>query len=128
MSNHAFNAKGGPIFVRAQASGPAGSINLNLALDTAATVSVVDLANLIHLGFDPTQPLRRLRMATGSTVAIVPVFALTRLSALGQHRFIFPVIGHTLPPSSGVDGLVGLDFLRDQVLTIDFRAGQIDLS
>jgi hypothetical protein len=128
MSKHPFNANQGPILVRAQASGPAGSINLNLALDTAATSSVVGLANLIHLGFDPTQPLRRLRMATGSATGIVPVFALTRLSALGQHRFIFPVVGHTLPSSSGVDGLLGLDFLRNQVLTIDFRAGQIDLS
>jgi hypothetical protein len=127
MSKHPFNAKQGPILVRAQASGPAGSINLNLALDTAATTSVVDLANLIHLGFDPTQPFRRLRMTTGSTIGIVPVFALTRLSALGQHRFAFPIVGHRLPPSSGVDGLLGLDFLRDQVLTIDFRAGQLDL-
>jgi hypothetical protein len=47
---------------------------------------------------------------------------------LGQHRFVFPVIGQTLPPSSGVDGLLGLDFLRDQILTIDFRLGQITLA
>ncbi len=56
------------------------------------------------------------------------MFALTRLSALGQHRFVFPIIGHTQPPISGIDGLLGLDFLRGQVLNIDFRMGQIDLS
>ena len=127
MSGHAFNAKNGPIFIKAEATGPARTVRLNLALDTGATTSLNDIAILILLGVDPNQPLRSLRMATGSAVGIVPVFALTRLSALGQHRFIFPVVGHALPPTSGVDGLIGLDFVRDQVLTIDFRAGQIDL-
>jgi hypothetical protein len=37
------------------------------------------------------------------------------------------VIGHALRTNSGVDGLLGLGFLRNHVLTIDFRAGQIDL-
>jgi hypothetical protein len=27
-----------------------------------------------------------------------------------------------------VDGRLGLDFLRDQILTVDFRLGQITLS
>jgi hypothetical protein len=128
MSTHLFNANQGPILIKAELTGPARSSRLNLALDTAATTSLIDLAILTLLGFDPNQPLRRLQMATGSAVGIVPVFALTRLSALGQHRFVFPVIGHTLPPTTGVDGLLGLDFLRGQVLNIDFRSGQIDLS
>jgi hypothetical protein len=96
-------------------------------LDTGATTSLVNIKALLYLGFDPNQPLRGLRMATGSSVGIAPVFGLTRFSALGQHRFLFPVIGHTLPTASTVDGLLGLDFLRDQVLTIDFRTGQITL-
>jgi hypothetical protein len=33
-----------------------------------------------------------------------------------------------LPPGAGVDGLLGLDFLRGQSLTIDFRSGEITLS
>ncbi len=59
---------------------------------------------------------------------MVPVVMLTRLSALGQHRFGFPVIAHTLPPGSNVDGLLGLDFLRGQILTIDFRANWLSLA
>jgi len=46
---------------------------------------------------------------------------------LGQLRFVFPPIGHT-PPVPDVDGLLGLDFLRDQILTVDFRLGQITFS
>ena len=36
-------------------------------------------------------------------------------------------MAHTLPAGALVSGLLGLDFLRDQVLTIDFRAGQVTL-
>ncbi len=66
-------------------------------------------------------------MTTGSQVEDVPVIVLTRLSALAQHRFGFPVIAHALPPSTAIDGLLGLDFLRNGVLTIDFRAGQLTM-
>jgi hypothetical protein len=128
MSIHPFNPKYGPIWVPVQVTGPTGTSNLNLLLDTGATTSLIRLSHLVYLGFDPGQPFRHTRLATGSAVGTVPVFALTRLTALGQHRFVFPVIGHTPPPSSGIDGLLGLDFLRDRVLTIDFRSGQIDLS
>jgi hypothetical protein len=128
MSTYPFNPRQGPIVIDAQATGPTGTVDLKLMLDTGATTSLIKLATLVYLGFDPSQPLRRIPMTTGSTVGIVPTFPLTRLSALGQHRFILPVIGHTLPPGSGVDGLLGLDFLRDQILMIDFRSGQIALS
>ena len=59
MSTHPFSPKKGPILVRAEATGPNGSTNLNLLLDTGATTSLIDLAILISLGFDPDQPLRR---------------------------------------------------------------------
>ena len=66
-------------------------------------------------------------MITGSAVERVSKVVLTRLSALGQHRFGFPVVAHDVPPGAGVDGLLGLDFLRNHALTIDFRAGLITL-
>jgi hypothetical protein len=50
------------------------------------------------------------------------------LSALGQHRFGFPVVAHDLPPHAAVDGLLDLDFFRNQVLTVDFQKGQITLA
>lgn len=36
-------------------------------------------------------------------------------------------LAHTLPPSAGVDGLLGLDFFRDHLLSIDFQRGQVSL-
>jgi hypothetical protein len=128
VSSYGFRSTHGPILVDAEITGPLGSVVLKLVLDTGATTSLVNLAVLISLGFDPDQSTQRIPMTTGSTIEIVPIVVLTRLSALGQHRFGFPVIAHGLPASSAVDGLLGLDFLRGQSLTIDFRSGQITLT
>src|SRR5207248_721496 len=59
---------------------------------------------------------------------IVPRLALVKLTALGQDRIDFPVLCHTLPPSATVDGLLGLDFLRGCIVTIDFQRGDISLA
>ena len=128
MSAQGFQAASGPILVNAEVSGPFGSAVLKLALDTGATTSLINLAALLSLGYDPDQSARRITMITGSTTEVVPLIALTRLSALGQHRIGPHVIAHALPTSSAVDGLLGLDFLRGHVLTIDFAAGQITLA
>ena len=127
MSSHAFLARQGPILVEIEAVGPVGNASLKLVLDTGATTSLINLAALLYLGFDPDQSPQRVRMTTGSTVEFVPVVVRTRFSASGQHRFGFPVIAHALPVISAIDGLLGLDFLRGHVLTIDFRAGQLNL-
>ena len=128
MSNHGFNAGSGPILVNAEITGPLGSVVLKLVLDTGATMSLINLTTLLSLGFDPDQSAHRISMTTGSTVEVVPLVMLTRLSTLGQHRFGFSVIAHALPTGSTVDGLLGLDFIKNHVLTIDFRAGQITLA
>jgi hypothetical protein len=39
------------------------------------------------------------------------------------HRADLAILGHTLPPSAGIDGLLGLDFLRGQRVNIDLREG-----
>ncbi|MFI5455086.1 MAG: hypothetical protein ACHRXM_06505 [Isosphaerales bacterium] len=67
-------------------------------------------------------------MTTGSSVEQVAKVILTRLTALGQYRFGFPVVAHDLPAGAAVDGLLGLDFFRNQILTVDFQKGQITLA
>jgi predicted aspartyl protease len=127
VSRFAFQAGHGPILVDAEITGPFGTVGLRMALDTGATTTVVDRTTLLSLGFDPDQSGQNIPIVTGSATLRVPVVVLTRLTALGQHRFGFPVLTHGLPASAAVEGLLGLDFFRRQSLTIDFRAAQITL-
>jgi len=123
-----FDATRGPIHVEAEVSGPTGRTNLRLLLDTGATTSLIDPTLLDAVGYTPDASTDRVPVTMGNGVQSMPRVVLTRLTALGQHRFGFGVLSHPLPPGAGVDGLLGLDFLRGQVLTLDFRAGLVVLA
>jgi len=98
---------------------------LRLALNTGATATLVNAGMLVSIGYDPAIVAERFQVTTGSGVEFVPRITLKKITALGQEKADFPVLCHTLPPSAGVDGLLGLDFIRGQRLTVDFRSGQI---
>lgn len=83
---------------------------------------------LLAIGCDPALTPERVQVTTGSGVEFPTRVVLQKISALGLQRPGFPVPGHTLPPSAGVDGLLGLDFFRGLNLAIDFRTGRLSLS
>jgi predicted aspartyl protease len=122
-----FNPRQGLIVVTAQIWGPTGDTVAQLALDTGATSTLVNAAVLLTIGYDPALAPHRVRMTTGSGVEFVPQLTVQRIEALGQPLTNFPLLCHTLPPSASIDGVLGLDYLRDRRLTIDFRTGQITL-
>ena len=123
-----FDSRQGLIIVRAELWGPTGSGVMRLALDTGATSTVVNVGMLVAIGYDPALAADRVQVTTGSGIEFAPRVIVEKVIALGRARLGFPILGHTLPPSAGVDGLLGLDFLREQSLSIDFRAGQVTLA
>ena len=126
--NYPFNAQRGLIVIQAEIQGPSGSIVLRLALDTGATGTMINVALLTTIGYDPSLAPDRVQVTTGSGVEYAPRLSVIRIKAMGQERQNFPVLAHTLPPSASIDGLLGLDFLRGQTLRIDFQRGVIVLS
>ena len=125
--NFGFNSRQGPIVVEASLSGPMGQADLRLILDTGATTTLIRPTILMAVGYEPDASADRITVAMGNGVELVPRMTLNRFSALGRHRLAFPVLSHSLPPVAGIDGLLGLDFLRGSVLTVDFLAEQIIL-
>ena len=67
-------------------------------------------------------------MTTGSGEEHVPRVGVNRIEAMGHERSNFPVLAHTLPPSTSVDDLPGLDYVQAHVLRIDFRRSTISLT
>ena len=121
--NVRFDAQGGLIVVPVRVHGPTGIAHLRLALDTGATTTLIRPAHLEALGYDPALTQERVQMTTGSGVEFAARLPLTRITALGCSREELRVLSHTLPPSATVDGLLGLDFLREGRLEVDFRTG-----
>lgn len=104
------------------------SLVIPAVLDTGASFTVVATDILVHLGYDPADPLlERQRIVTGSGVEYAPRIALRSAIAIGQKVTNLEVLGHDLPAESGIDGLLGLNFLRHFRLTIRFRKGVVEL-
>jgi hypothetical protein len=126
--SYSFNPTQDLIVVKVKVAGPNGVAILRLALDSGATRTLINAAPQVALGYKPALAGQQVQITTGSGVEFVPRFDVSKITALGQERDNIPVLCHTLPPSTMVDGLLGLDFLRGCVLVIDFVAGQITLT
>ena len=123
-----FDPSQGLIIVPVRLFGPAGDMIVRLALDTGATSTLINSQIMILLGCDPATSPDRIQVTTGSGVELCPRVTVQCLEALGKSINNFPVLPHTLPPTSQVDGLLGLDFFRGFQIIINFRNGTITIT
>jgi hypothetical protein len=100
------------IIVTARVWGPHGDKQLSLALDTAATQTHVIPEFLDEIGYGP-QYGDRITSVT-SAIGDEPGYMMPvmRLSALGFELTDFRIHVHDLPETLGIQGLLGLSFLR----------------
>jgi len=117
----------GPIVVNVELSGPVAATWARLILDTGATSTTIKPDVSIAIGYDPDFAAERVSVTTVDGIRVVPRLHLNRFTALGQHRLAFPVVCHPLPTADGIQGLLGLDFFRGTLLTVDFVKGQIEV-
>ena len=105
------------------------SLLIPVVLDAGASLTIVATEIMAQLGYDPANPsLARQRIVMGSGVEYAPRTTVRSATAIGQKVADLEVLCHDLPSESGVDGLLGLNFLKHFKLTIRFRKGIIDLT
>ena len=122
-----FDRSLGLVVVPAEVFGPSGSVVLRLAVDTGASQTMINVGLLVAVGYDPSLVPERVQVTTGSGVEYAPRVVVDRMKALGGEREGLPVLAHTLPASAHIDGLLGLDYMGDQTLVIDFRQNTVAL-
>lgn len=98
----------------------------NLVVDTGASYVVLPwrLVNTIGIIIDPKKTLQ---ITTATTVETVPKIIIPEMTVLGRTVKNVDAIVKDLPPEAPVDGLLGLSFLRNFKLTIDFPKGILSL-
>jgi len=97
------------------------------AIDTGATISLVDIDLLSDIGYKKENSIRTIQTVTASKTETAYEFELDNIKAIGLLRRNFKVISRSLPVGLGIDGLLGLNFFKDKELTIDFKLSEIQL-
>ena len=100
----------------------------DFAVDTGATISLINFSSLAALGYKQQDSIRTTYTTTASKMETVYEFSLDNIMALGLIRRNFKVISRSLPMGLGIDGLLGLNFFHNKELNINFRLSEIRLS
>ena len=108
-------------------SGPAATVNATMILDTGATTTFLSLKVLRLIGYDPSMAIGQAQLITGSARFHRSPAHGQSAPRTGPARDWIAGARRNLPSSAAADGLLGLDFVRGHVLTIDFPQGQISL-
>jgi predicted aspartyl protease len=121
-----FDPRRRAIIVPVDLLGPLGAITLSLLLDTGSAYTVVSPRSLEDAGYDLAKPRSAVTIATPSRVGRIPLYIVSSVTALGHISRNVAVLAHALPPAIRVDRLLGMNFLGDRRLTIDFGSGTVN--
>jgi hypothetical protein len=115
------------VLVPVTITGPSLTFTFKFALDTGSTGTSLRIEYLRRLGYRPESATRHRRIRSATGVAMSPVLDVLGIAALGHVRTRFPVAAHDHTLGTSGDGLLGLDFFRGSVLTLDFARGRASL-
>ena len=98
-----------------------------MALDTGTTLTVIPPEAAMNIGVNPTRSRQTTEMMTGSGIIICPIVRIPKFSCLGLTLRKFEVVCHDLPAKSPVEGLLGLNFLKNAKVLLDFRKHTVEV-
>lgn len=113
------------IIVKAHIWGPDGKTPVSLALDTGSAHTVIAAGLIDDLGYNPRQgeAITTVRTAIGKEQGYL--LRITKFWALGFAVSDFPIHVFDLPDGFGIDGLVGISFLRQFNVELRFTEGRL---
>jgi len=126
MIHFAFDPKASSIIVRAVVEGEIARV-VTLILDTGSSFTYLPWRVLEAIGYDPGTSKEKIKVVTPSGVEIPAKVKVKRIRALGRSIEDIDVLCHDLPPEAKVDGLLGLNFLRNFNISIRFKEGIIEI-
>lgn len=98
-----------------------------LVFDTGASLVMIPWKIAVGIGLK-IDPKTTIQTTTASTVESSPKVIIPRLNVLGQEIKNVEALIKDLPPQAGVDGLLGLSFIRHFHVQINFSKGELILT
>ncbi|MVN22264.1 retroviral-like aspartic protease family protein [Mucilaginibacter arboris] len=105
-----------------------GKYEFRLALDTAATHTTIDSNVLYFSGYELKDSKGEKEIETSNGIIIIEIYQIEVLNSLGINKTNFEVqvydfLAHGI--LSDYDGVIGLNFLQDNKVCIDFKNSEI---
>ena len=102
-------------------------IVLRLLVDTGSSYTVLPRRILERLGCNLQQPPQTTTIVTASAIVKMPIVPVPWFNCLGVSKENFSVVAMDLPMGSFANGLLGIDFFREEKAIIDIAKGEIYL-
>jgi Aspartyl protease len=115
------------IVVPARIAAQSRAVMLRLALDTAASETLIKPALLARLGYGLDDSKRKTVIRSAIGVESGYLLCVERFWALGFEVPDHIVHAHEMPDSHDIDGLLGLRFLNHFDYTVHSRRGEISV-
>ena len=109
-------------------SGVAGSREIDMILDTGAVYTVISWDVAKDIGYDPAISERRMPIVTANGVIEAPLITVESVNVANLRAKTIDVISHDIPEIAGIEGLLGLSFLKNFRTLIDYATGILEIT
>jgi clan AA aspartic protease (TIGR02281 family) len=113
---------------RLKVVGPTGFREIDVVLDTGAVYTVIAWDVIKDIGYDPAISKRRMPIITANGVIEAPLITVERIQIADVGAESVDVICHDIPEITGIEGLLGLSFLKHFRTLIDYIAGNLEIT
>ena len=127
MKRYQLEVRGGLFFTQAAFKQQESVRVVSLLIDSGATFTIVSWATLVSLNLDPAGSTVRKPITTANGLVLMPEVLIERVDALGQRVAQFSVLAHTIPLGSNVGGVLGMNFLREFEINLNFKQAYIEI-
>lgn len=102
--------------------------SISLVLDTGATISGISENIAVELGYDPSQLDHFEEFATAGGTQELPMITVSQIDIAGSKYKDFTLLCNKYFDDNYIDGVLGLDFLINYDILINFTDGYIQIT
>jgi clan AA aspartic protease (TIGR02281 family) len=113
---------------RLKVIGPGGFREIDVVLDTGAVYTVIAWDVIKDIGYDPAISKRRMAIVTANGIIEAPLITVEGIQIADLGAESVDVICHDIPEITGIEGLLGLSFLKGFRTLIDYITGTLEIT
>lgn len=113
---------------RVKINGPSGLREIDMVLDTGAVYTIIAWDVAKDIGYDPAISEHRMPIVTANGIIEAPLITVQRIQIADLGAEGVNVICHDIPEITGIEGLLGLSFLKKFRTVIDYTTGILEIT